>query len=209
LEEKLKRFSIWTSHQLEPRMLIMLLLGSWRKLCNISPHLKIYDNKYGVWSVPIISQLLCSRKRYFCKCHFAFRHLLTCPVQLSKFEIHIQQIERWWQQYHLLILMRCFPGLNISHFFLVSDDGMILAWSSYMYCEISQNELSAVSGCGCQWYYPVSCHVPDGTSLQAPRVRHLCFSIPWIHHMNKLFLNLSNQCRWSEWELGWGDSSFT
>jgi hypothetical protein len=96
---------------------------------------------YG--SVWIITQLLCLRKRYFCKCHFSFRHLLTCPVQLSKFEIHIQQIDRWWQQYHLLILMWCFPGLHISHLFLVSDDGMILAWSSYMYCEISQNVLSA------------------------------------------------------------------
>ncbi len=94
LEEKLKRFSIWTSHQLELRMLIMLILGSRRKHCNISPHLKTYDNKYGLWSVSIIAQLLCSRKRYFCKCHFAFRHLLTCPVQLSKFEIHIQQIDR-------------------------------------------------------------------------------------------------------------------
>lgn len=51
LEETVKRFSIWTSHQLEPRMLIMLLLGSWRKHCNISPHLKTYDNKYGLWSV--------------------------------------------------------------------------------------------------------------------------------------------------------------
>ncbi len=201
---------MWTSHQLEPRMLIMLLLGSWRKHCNISPHLKIYDNKYGLWSVSTIAQLLCSRKRYFCKCHFAFRHLLTCPVQLSKFEIHIQQIDRWWQQYHLLILMWCFPGLNISHLFLVSDDGMVLAWSSYMYCEISQNELSAVSGCGCQWY-PISCHVLDGISLQAPRVRHLCVSVSheFITWISCFWSSATRRCRWSEWELGWGDSSFT